>query len=133
MAQTKEQKLEYGRQYYWEHREAVIARQLAYQKKHPEATRARTQRASHAHRERKRSLVRELKSGGCTRCEERDPACLDFHHIDPATKLFRISEPLCGREEVVRAEVAKCVLLCSNCHRKQQQKERMKCLNLVVH
>jgi ribosomal protein L30E len=42
---------------------------------------------------------------------------LHFHHIDPATKSFGLARRGITRSlERVRAEAAKCVLLCSNCH-----------------
>ena len=124
MVQTHEQRLEYGRRYYREHREEIIARQLVYQKNHPESTRDRTQRASHNFRERKRRLVRKLKKRGCYNCGEINPICLDFHHVDPEKKTYRISDPLCGTEESIREEASKCILLCANCHRKEEWRIR---------
>ena len=53
---------------------------------------------------------------GCAVCDEGCAACLDFHH--PGEKEFSI----CQRRDVslarVMSEVAKCILLCANCHRK---------------
>lgn len=52
-------------------------------------------------------------------CGESDPACLDFHHI--GTKVFDISYLISNREwawQKVLNEMAKCVILCANCHRK---------------
>src|SRR5277367_4132684 len=31
---------------------------------------------------------------GCSRCPENRPACLDFHHVDPATKCFAIGNAI---------------------------------------
>lgn len=55
----------------------------------------------------------------CFFCEETEPVCLDFHHIDPKTKLFNIGKEL-GRKskQKIDDEIEKCVILCSNCHRK---------------
>jgi len=42
---------------------------------------------------------------------------LEFHHLDPVEKRLGISAMgLTLSLDAVRAEVAKCVLLCSNCH-----------------
>ena len=42
---------------------------------------------------------------------------LQFHHVDPSAKSFSLSERGLARSlERARAEVAKCVLLCANCH-----------------
>ncbi len=57
----------------------------------------------------------------CNRCPEKDPRCLDFHHIDHATKSFCVSAaPNCGysRERILE-EIAKCEVICANCHRKE--------------
>ncbi|MBU6424051.1 MAG: hypothetical protein KGQ88_08465, partial [Chloroflexi bacterium] len=46
------------------------------------------------------------------------PAIFDFHHRDPAEKDFGISEDGVPRPwDKVVAELAKCVMLCANCHR----------------
>lgn len=57
---------------------------------------------------------------GCLVCGEHEPACLDFHHRDPAHKHFQLGEASQGLIAVgrVMAEVLKCDVLCSNCHRK---------------
>lgn len=41
----------------------------------------------------------------------------DFHHLDPSTKDFKLSQLRSHTLETIRAELDKCVLLCSNCHR----------------
>jgi hypothetical protein len=55
--------------------------------------------------------------GKCKRCGYNESlASLCFHHIDPSTKLYQISECFSRREEVLQTELAKCVMLCQNCH-----------------
>jgi hypothetical protein len=58
----------------------------------------------------------------CERCNENHIACLDFHHINPNDKKFQISEGLIqmnkSKEEILK-EISKCIVLCSNCHRKE--------------
>jgi hypothetical protein len=71
-----------------------------------------------ARRERKRKLV-QLLGGSCRICGycKDSPRSYSFHHRDPATKAFSISERgLLRRWEELLAEVRKCVLLCSRCH-----------------
>lgn len=65
----------------------------------------------------KLTLVREA-GGCCVICGySRCVAALQFHHVDPATKRFALSLKGVARSiDVVRAEAAKCVLLCANCH-----------------
>ncbi len=53
-------------------------------------------------------------------CGMADPRCLDFHHLDRATKLFNIGEHSGWSLEDVIEEGAKCIVLCANCHRKSE-------------
>jgi hypothetical protein len=54
---------------------------------------------------------------GCSRCPERRPSCLQYHHIDPLTKKSGIGRLVQGaRIERVIEEMKKCILLCANCH-----------------
>jgi len=68
-------------------------------------------------REVKRVLVREA-GGRCSICGyDRHVAALEFHHLDPSTKAFGLSVRGITRSlDELRAEAAKCVLLCANCH-----------------
>jgi hypothetical protein len=54
---------------------------------------------------------------GCFVCEEKDPCALDFHH--PNEKKAEVST-LVKRKNKQRLceEIARCVVICSNCHRK---------------
>jgi hypothetical protein len=65
----------------------------------------------------KQILIAEL-GGACTICGY--DAChraLEFHHLDPEEKNFGIGFRGVTRSiERARAEAAKCVLLCANCH-----------------
>ncbi len=58
------------------------------------------------------------KGGKCMVCEyNRSTAALDFHHLDPDKKDFTLSTRKGTFDAAFRAELDKCVLLCSNCHR----------------
>ena len=69
----------------------------------------------------------EIVGNTCIRCGyNKSTAALDFHHRDPSEKLFGIGTAFnarnpdtCSRvvRDQVLMEVAKCDLLCSNCHR----------------
>ena len=62
----------------------------------------------------------------CERCGETAPECLHFHHRDPAEKDLELSLAI-GRgwaKERILAEVAKCEVLCANCHMKHHWEER---------
>ena len=67
------------------------------------------------------SFLRVIKHHvGCQVCGEHDPVCLDFHHKDPSTKEFNLASSNQSKMATSRlvAEIMKCHVLCSNCHRK---------------
>ena len=55
----------------------------------------------------------ECQLCGYSKCKE----ALDFHHIDESTKSFGISGSHARSWKVIEAELDKCMLVCSNCHR----------------
>jgi hypothetical protein len=57
----------------------------------------------------------------CSRCSENHPACLDFHHCNSGEKEYNISAMIHRgfSKENILAEIEKCIVLCSNCHRKE--------------
>jgi hypothetical protein len=71
--------------------------------------------------------LREYKKNlSCSRCVENHPACLDFHHMDGEQKEANISQAIRVKgwsKERILQEIAKCIVLCSNCHRKEHWKE----------
>lgn len=66
----------------------------------------------------KRKCV-ELLGGKCVDCGfiTEYYAVYDFHHPDPSEKDFNIGKILTYKWETIAKELAKCVLLCVNCHR----------------
>lgn len=60
--------------------------------------------------------INSFKVNGCVLCDEKFYAALDFHHIDPKQKDKAIARAT--SKAYVKVEVEKCVVLCSNCHRK---------------
>ena len=57
--------------------------------------------------------------GKCTDCGLVDHAVVyDFHHLDPEQKDFSIGKNARVFTSI-QAELDKCILLCSNCHRKR--------------
>ena len=73
-----------------------------------------------------RAWLRELKSTlCCTQCGENHPATLEFHHRDPSQKDRNVAAMMrdgCGKKKI-QAEIEKCDVLCSNCHRKHHYDE----------
>lgn len=69
-----------------------------------------------------RALAQQIKeSNPCKICGETRFYCLDFHHRDPATK----KDTICNlirhgySTQIVKEEIDKCDIICSNCHRKE--------------
>ena len=61
----------------------------------------------------------------CEMCEENHPACLEFHHIDPQAKEFAIGRLRTKSSwSKLKNEIAKCRVLCANCHRKEHWRLR---------
>lgn len=106
MAQSREEKNEYMRQY-----------------------RANPEKAEKikAARDARRKLVDAIKSVPCEGCGGKfPPYCMDFHHIDPTTKEFNIgtNASVIGLQRLLD-EIDKCAILCANCHRiTRYEKER---------
>lgn len=93
----------YGRKHYANNKDAYIARAVKRKKEI-------------------RDWLRKLKDTlKCSRCPESFWACLEFHHLDPAEKdvsLAKIYQKGWCLERI-KQEIAKCIILCSNCHRKE--------------
>lgn len=72
-------------------------------------------------RRRKKTKQRavEYMGGKCQLCGyDRFYGALEFHHKDPSLKKFEIgSEGYKYKWETLKAELDKCVMLCSTCHR----------------
>lgn len=76
----------------------------------------RTKSISDRRRQMKLTLAASL-GGKCSECGyDKCIDALEFHHRDPAQKDFRISAAVKSKARLL-AEVAKCALLCANCHR----------------
>lgn len=65
----------------------------------------------------------DYKGGKCSHCGIKDDPCIyDFHHLDASKKSYTIARFASRSLEVLKSELDKCILLCSNCHRKQHSK-----------
>lgn len=97
-----------------EYRERNRTYQQAYRANDPEAVR----RLEAARKQRHAEWLASLKTGPCADCGVTYPHfVMDWDHRPDEEKLFALSKgPSHSREECL-AEVAKCDLVCSNCHR----------------
>lgn len=55
----------------------------------------------------------------CSSCSENKYYCLDFHHLDPNIKDGSVGRLLATNSiSLALKEIEKCIIVCSNCHRK---------------
>ncbi len=62
----------------------------------------------------------------CGRCGFSHPAAIQFHHRDPSLKVFEIGEASRLEKSIpqVIEEMAKCEIICANCHMVLHYEER---------
>lgn len=102
------------RLYYQANKAKVIERTKEWGRTH----RTERRKAVQDMRDRRRNEIQQYKKSiGCCMCGESDPACLDFHHLDSEEKEFEIAQLTLSKAKM-EEEIKKCVVICSNCHRK---------------
>ena len=85
-----------------------------HEQKYPERVKARRKRR----REYIQGIINQAKNAPCRDCGGSFPPwVMDLHHRDPGDKKFRFGGGYTHTEEAIRAEIAKCDVLCANCHR----------------
>jgi hypothetical protein len=98
---------------------------------HREHYQANRQRYIDQARERKQALAVErttylvayFGNHPCADCGETDPVILEFDHL--RDKLFDIGQSLPYRSwQAILDEIAKCEVVCANCHRRRTAKRR---------
>ena len=97
-----------SRKHYEENRQELIGKQL----------------------EKKKQFKKEWKEFkatlSCTKCGFDHPAALDFHHTDPTQKDGNIHRYVSNNQpKKTFEEVAKCIVLCANCHRIHHYEEKL--------
>lgn len=104
------------RAYHREYMQKRLKNDEAYRQKHLALVRKNDVRA----REAIGALIASFRAKGCALCPEKEPCCLSAHHLDKDAKDFSVANAKGRKLGVPRtvAELAKCVCLCENCHRK---------------
>lgn len=64
----------------------------------------------------KQEIAEWKRQRGCSVCDENEPWVLDMHHLDPNEKETNSAQS--ATLKTFLKEASKCILLCSNCHRK---------------
>jgi len=91
-----------------------------YSKKYYRRDRAKRVKTNRDNRAIRRKYLFDYKSSHpCVVCGMSDPRCLDFHHRESGDKDSELSLAVarCWSFERIDAEIAKCDVVCSNCHR----------------
>ena len=92
----------------------------AYRQRFKDKINAQKRLSETAARDLRRRLIDKAKGGPCVDCGMRYPAfVMDLDHRDPSTKKFALAKASRShtRLEDIRAEIAKCDVVCANCHR----------------
>lgn len=114
---NKEKMLEQRREYYYENRDRILARTTEWTAKRI---------AKH------KQIARDLKSGPCMDCGNEFHHCaMDFDHRPDEEKGGTISRLVNNwkiSEKVLRDEIAKCDVVCANCHRIRTWERATKCV-----
>lgn len=109
--------------------------QATYYPANKEAHIQRVRKAEKERAARFKAEVNELKSQPCTDCRQIfDPECMDFDHLDGAEKSFNVSSGVTRAYhswEAILIEIAKCELVCANCHRLRTKIRRLTTLQGV--
>lgn len=92
-------------------------------KKHYNANKSSRIKDAADRREKQKKFLKEYVLSldpKCQNCGESEFICLDYHHVDPKKKKKNVSSIIhCGHSfELLKSELEKCIILCSNCHRK---------------
>jgi len=76
-----------------------------------------------------RKYIDSFKEAGCLHCGyNKHPCAIDFHHRDPKTKVYLLSQISMHTKDIdiIKREIDKCDVLCANCHRILHYNERIK-------
>ena len=102
---------EYQKQYRIKHRKKTKQYNKEYQEHNKEKERIRSIKRYAA----KVDFVSNFKEK-CVICGFSEKPALVFHHRNPQEKKFTISNPSRTNTAIIEKEIAKCVVLCANCH-----------------
>jgi len=107
-AVRKEKQAQYSKAYYEKNKAEIITKS---------GKRRRSQAAEFAE-------FKATKS--CIKCGESHPATLDFHHVERHPDNKKVHKLVRDGHwwKRIEEEIAKCVVLCSNCHRIHHHEER---------
>lgn len=110
---------EWRRAYYAKNRDRINATNKACRERDPERAKEWGRKSAAAGRAERRAVILEAKTRPCADCGGVfHPECMDFDHVR-GEKGFNVGRAVCQTIPVerLRAEMAKCEVVCANCHR----------------
>lgn len=100
-------------------KEEKLATRREWYRKNADKEIARTGKVTKARRIKIKAWINDVKAKeGCCKCPENDPICLDFHHIGDDKEAAISTKITNWGKEKLQKEMNKCIIICSNCHRK---------------
>lgn len=100
------------------YKDPLDERARAARRKHYESNKSQYLERNHAAKERKRAFLREAKSVPCTDCGmSYEYYVMDFDHRPGEGKVHTPSRLYLATWTALLEEVAKCDVVCANCHR----------------
>jgi predicted HNH restriction endonuclease len=95
------------------------AKHKEYSKKHYEKKKIEGDTKLKKSNQDKKKAWKDFKASlSCSLCGFSHPAAMDFHHVDPKTKVKGVHEwARMGSYKKAHEEVTRCIVLCANCHR----------------
>jgi len=119
---TSARRAAWAKKYYQKNKALYRARNKKWQAKNPAAVREHKAR----YRAERRALVNTHKAKPCTDCGiQYEPHIMQFDHVR-GRKKFNISGCIDYSPEVLLREIAKCDVVCANCHMDRTWKRRRK-------
>ncbi len=93
-----------------------------FYKNNPQIKREKKERSKITKERNNNYLYQFLLNHPCVDCKESDPVVLDFDHLfDKKGNVSEMAESVSLK--TLKAEIAKCVIRCANCHRRKTARE----------
>ena len=119
---SSEKKRQYHAKYYLKNKASILEKNREWARKNPDKKRALHRKYSR-YQEFHHFLAGVKLFYGCSNPDCKwdgsfESCMLEFHHINPAEKLFSVGQFNRSRTKAeLTAEINKCCVLCSNCHK----------------
>ena len=124
-------KYSYNHYWYLAHRDRICAIRRQRYDACPDTKSRRIKKAVEQHKRRVklkeayRTLIDSTKDVPCLDCSQRfPPECMDFDHVR-GEKFAGVGRMGHVNLERIRLEIAKCEVVCANCHRTRTKKRRL--------